>query len=45
MAIRSSEFGIPAAIGCGENIYNNLISNDFIILNCEDKTIKPIKIN
>tara|TARA_B100001175_G_scaffold251358_1_gene218700 strand:- start:10911 stop:13277 length:2367 start_codon:yes stop_codon:yes gene_type:complete len=45
MAIRSSEFGIPAAIGCGENIYNNLIINDFLILNCEDKTIKPIKIN
>jgi len=42
MAIRSSEFGIPAAIGCGENIYNELSEHHFILLNCEDKIIKPI---
>tara|TARA_B100001057_G_scaffold500173_1_gene613888 strand:+ start:1708 stop:4077 length:2370 start_codon:yes stop_codon:yes gene_type:complete len=42
MAIRSSEFGIPAAIGCGENIYNELIEYDYILLNCEDKIIRPI---
>ena len=43
MAIRSSEFEIPAAIGCGENIFNELSSHEFVILNCEDKLIKPIK--
>ena len=44
MAIRSSEFDIPAAIGCGENIFNELSSHEFVILNCEDKLIKPIKL-
>jgi len=45
MAIRSSEFGIPAAIGCGENIFNELSDYDYIMLNCEDKIIRPIKLN
>ena len=42
MAIRSSEFDIPAAIGCGENIFNDIVSHDFLILNCEDKIIQPM---
>jgi len=42
MAIRSSEFDIPAAIGCGENIFNEIAMNDFLLLNCEDKIIQPI---
>ena len=36
MAIRSSEFEIPAAIGCGENIFNEIVLHDFVLLNCED---------
>ena len=45
MAIRSSEFDIPAAIGCGENIFNEIALYDFLLLNCEDKIIQPIKLN
>jgi glutamine kinase len=45
MAIRSSEFEIPAAIGCGENIFNELCNHDYLMLNCEDKIIRPIKLS
>ena len=45
MAIRSSEFEIPAAIGCGENLFNKIILYDYVLLNCEDKIIKPFQLN
>ena len=34
MAIRCAEFGIPAAIGCGEQRFESLLSKDKIILDC-----------
>ena len=34
MAIRCAEFGIPAAIGCGEQRFESLIKKDKIILDC-----------
>jgi len=40
MAIRCAEFGIPAAIGCGDAIYNDLKTKNIIELNCMEKTIK-----
>ncbi|RDX36562.1 hypothetical protein DZA51_03965 [Vibrio campbellii] len=42
MAIRCSEFSLPAAIGCGELIYNSLINAEFIELNCENEQIIPL---
>jgi phosphohistidine swiveling domain-containing protein len=39
MSIRCAEFGIPAAIGCGEKIFNQLQTSSQIILNCKDNKI------
>ncbi|RXM78521.1 hypothetical protein DP144_03150 [Clostridium tetani] len=35
MAIRCAEFGIPAAIGCGEKIYNYVLGLNTINLDCK----------
>ena len=43
MAIRCAEFGIPAAIGCGEVIFKELKSKILIELNCNEKSIRYIK--
>ena len=42
MSIRAAEFGIPAAIGCGPDIYNKLKSYATIELDCVNKTVKGI---
>ena len=34
MAIRCAEFGIPAAIGCGEQRFEQLIKADYVHLDC-----------
>ena len=39
MAIRCSELGIPAAIGCGELIYEKLFFSKHLLLDCENKQI------
>ena len=39
MAIRCAEFGIPAAIGCGEQLFSRIYSGCRISLNCQDKTL------
>ncbi|BBT80978.1 pyruvate, phosphate dikinase [Aeromonas sp. YN13HZO-058] len=39
MAIRCAEFGIPAAIGCGEQLFSRLLSGRQGVLNCRDKTV------
>lgn len=43
MSIRCAEFGIPAAIGAGEIIYNKIKNANLIELNCESKQIRVIK--
>ncbi len=45
MAIRSAEFELPAVIGCGENLFNELINYEFISINCSTKTVKEIILN
>lgn len=40
MTIRCAEFGLPAAIGCGEEWYNRLKDANNIELNCVNKQIK-----
>ena len=39
MAIRCSEFEIPAAIGCGEIIYNDIKNKKVVQLDCVNKKI------
>ena len=43
MAIRCSELKLPAAIGCGELLYDNLISSSKILLDCENQQIIILK--
>lgn len=42
MTIRCAEFGLPAAIGCGEEWYNRLKGAHNIELNCANKQIKVL---
>ena len=39
MAIRCAEFGIPAAIGCGEQRFDRLVNSGTISLDCAAGTI------
>lgn len=39
MAIRCAEFGIPAAIGCGEKIFDYISGLNAIELNCKKRKI------
>ena len=40
MAIRCAEFGLPAAIGCGELLYEKIANSDFVHLNCREGQIQ-----
>lgn len=42
MAIRCAEFGLPAAIGCGERIFSEIENVCIIELNCDSRNIKVI---
>ncbi|MBU3923551.1 MAG: hypothetical protein KJ592_01400 [Nanoarchaeota archaeon] len=42
MSIRCAEFGLPAAIGCGETIFNHICKFKAIELNCMNNKIKGI---
>jgi glutamine kinase len=42
MAIRCAEFGLPAAIGCGEKTFNDLTRAQAIELNCAERTVRPV---
>ena len=39
MAIRCAEFGIPAAIGCGDILYNRLKTAKVVDLDCKNKLL------
>ena len=41
MSIRCAEFGIPAAIGCGELIFNRIKNAKNVFLDCKNKKISP----
>jgi phosphohistidine swiveling domain-containing protein len=43
MAIRCAEFGIPAAIGCGEQRYDSFLDANQIMLDCSASLIKMLK--
>jgi phosphoenolpyruvate-protein kinase (PTS system EI component) len=43
MAIRCAEFGIPAAIGCGEAIFSRLSAAGLARLDCAARRIEVIR--
>jgi hypothetical protein len=43
MAIRCAEFNIPAAIGCGDVIYNYVTQLDRLTLDCKNGRIMEKK--
>lgn len=42
MAIRSAEYDIPAAIGCGEQPYQRIVNAKTCLLDCQGKRLEPI---
>ena len=42
MAIRCAEFGIPAAIGCGEQRFDSLLKANQVHLDCAAGFIVPL---
>jgi phosphohistidine swiveling domain-containing protein len=42
MAIRAAEFGLPAAIGCGETIFEMVRTAAAIELDCANRGIRPV---
>ena len=42
MAIRCAEFGIPAAIGCGEQRFETLKKARSIMLDCSSRILTPL---
>lgn len=40
MAIRAAEFGLPAAIGCGERLFSRVSRSARVDLNCAEKNIR-----
>lgn len=45
MAVRCAELGLPAAIGCGEQIYRRVSNAHHVELNCAGKILRPIEAN
>ncbi|MBC7952328.1 MAG: pyruvate phosphate dikinase [Rhodospirillaceae bacterium] len=43
MAIRCAEFGLPAAIGCGERLYGLLSAGQVLELNCSARTVRVVR--
>ena len=42
MAIRASEFGLPAAIGCGQRIFDRVRSARLVELDCTNRKIRAL---
>lgn len=45
MAIRCAELGLPAAIGCGEQLFQRVLSAAFVHLDCDQKILRPLNAN
>lgn len=43
MTIRAAEFGLPAAIGVGEALYEQLASAELIVLDCGARYVEPVR--
>lgn len=44
MAVRCAEFGLPAAIGCGDQIYQRAVTAGSVELNCAEKILRPLHV-
>jgi phosphoenolpyruvate-protein kinase (PTS system EI component) len=44
MAIRSAEYNLPAAIGCGEQPFNRIVAAKKCLLDCQRKNLEPIEL-
>jgi phosphoenolpyruvate-protein kinase (PTS system EI component) len=44
MAIRCSEYNLPAAIGCGEQPFEKIINSNIVILNCQEEKLESLTI-
>jgi len=42
MAVRCAEFALPAAIGCGDQIYERVVAAGSAELNCAEKVLRPL---
>jgi phosphohistidine swiveling domain-containing protein len=42
MAIRCAEFGVPAAIGCGERLFDDLAQGRIVALDCAAQTVRVV---
>ncbi len=45
MAVRCAEMKLPAAIGCGEQLFQRLIIAGTVDLNCAQKIVRPLHVN
>ncbi|HEY0841669.1 PEP-utilizing enzyme [Methylotenera sp.] len=45
MAVRCAELGLPAAIGCGDQIFQRVLQAESVELNCADKILRPLYVN
>lgn len=45
MAVRCAELGLPAAIGCGDQIFQRVLQAESVELNCADKVLRPLYVN
>lgn len=45
MAVRCAELGLPAAIGCGDQIFQRMIQAESVELNCADKVLRPLYVS
>lgn len=42
MAVRCAEFGLPAAIGCGDLVYQRVVAAKSVEINCAENILRPI---
>lgn len=45
IAVRCAELGLPAAIGCGDQIFQRVLQAESVELNCADKILRPLYVN
>ena len=43
MAIRSAEFGLPAVIGIGEQLYNEVSAACIVEIDCKNQTLRKVR--
>ena len=44
MAVRCAEFGLPAAVGCGDQLYHRVVQAGSVELNCAERFLRPLHV-